>query len=102
MNIKEHTNAAGSLETLSTKSESQSSPAKSVTQTQVIKLQKISRSKIEAIGDFATGLAHELNQPMTFINSVFDYLNMRIDRGRLDPKRAKELIGTAKKRDSES
>ena len=71
-------------------------PEKNVTKTQVVKLQKIARSKIEAIGDFATGLAHELNQPMTFINSVFDYLNMKIDKQELDEVRAKKLISTAK------
>ena len=72
------------------------SSGKNVTQTQVIKLQKIARSKIEAIGDFATGLAHELNQPMTFINSVFDYLSMKLENNSLDEAKAKELIQTAK------
>lgn len=67
-----------------------------VTQTQVIKLQKITRSKIEAIGGFATGLAHELNQPLTFINSVFDYLSNKMNKKELDEERAQKLISTAK------
>lgn len=71
------------------------SPKDRMTSTQVIRLQKFARSQIEAIGDFATGLTHEINQPLTVINGVLGYLASRIDAGRLELDKARELIGNA-------
>lgn len=71
------------------------SSKKSMTSTQVIRLQKFARSQIEAIGDFATGLAHEINQPLTVINSVIGYLTSQIDAGHLDTDKARRLLSEA-------
>src|SRR5690606_2524558 len=43
--------------------------------------QLIQASKMATLGEMATGIAHELNQPLTVMKTASNYLIRKIDRG---------------------
>lgn len=47
-------------------------------------LQMMQRAKLASLGEIATGVAHEINQPLTFINSMICSFLMDLDSGQID------------------
>ena len=46
-----------------------------------MEIQMLATSKLATLGEVATGVAHEINQPLAYINSVFQQVEMEIDSG---------------------
>ena len=59
--------------------------AKDITEFRRSENQLIQASKLATLGEMATGVAHELNQPLGVIRMAADNCNKRIERGSCDP-----------------
>ena len=55
----------------------------------------VAQDKLASLGKIATGIAHEINQPLTFINTVLQTTMERISAGRLDPEKLNQKLGRA-------
>ncbi|QWR76474.1 PAS domain-containing sensor histidine kinase [Candidatus Magnetomonas plexicatena] len=66
-------------------------------ETQRIQLKMLSASKMATLGEIATGIAHEINQPLTYISSFIQGLLLDIRKQRLDEKEVQKDAGTAYK-----
>ncbi|MBF0465971.1 MAG: PAS domain S-box protein [Nitrospirae bacterium] len=66
-------------------------------ETQRIQLKMLSASKMATLGEIATGIAHEINQPLTYISSFIQGLLLDIKKQRLDEKEVQKEAGTAYK-----
>ncbi len=51
---------------------------------QDLELKMLSQAKLASLGEMATGIAHEINQPLTFINSILQFSIENITNGRLN------------------
>jgi signal transduction histidine kinase len=49
--------------------------------------------RVGTMAELATGLAHELNQPLAAMSNYADACSRRIDAGTIDPEETKELLG---------
>ncbi len=58
-----------------------------------IQLKLLASSKMATLGEIATGIAHEINQPLTYISSFIQGITMDAKAGNLD---ANELLKEAK------
>ena len=59
--------------------------AKDITEFRRSENQLIQASKLATLGEMATGVAHELNQPLGVIRMAADNCNKRIEKGSCDP-----------------
>lgn len=48
--------------------------------------------RISTMGEMASGIAHEINQPLTAISSYVQACRRRLDANNLDPEKLKELL----------
>ena len=55
-----------------------------ITELKVIQSQVIHNSKLATLGEMATGVAHELNQPLNVIRLAASNIQLRMDAGRLE------------------
>ncbi len=51
-----------------------------------MELKALSLSKLASIGEIATGIAHEINQPLTFVKIAYQAALRDLDEGRFDEK----------------
>jgi PAS domain S-box-containing protein len=58
--------------------------ASDVTERKALQSQLIQTSKLATLGEMATGIAHELNQPLHIIRMAVSNIKRRIDKGKLD------------------
>lgn len=56
--------------------------------------QLVHAARLAALGEMATGIAHEMNQPLAAIQMIATSLLADLDRERFDPERAREWLGT--------
>ena len=61
---------------------------------QEMQIKMLSTSKLATIGEVATGVAHELNQPLTYISAFTQNLEMSVQTNSVNLKRIKKRIGT--------
>ncbi|MEO5356868.1 MAG: MEKHLA domain-containing protein [Nitrospirae bacterium YQR-1] len=66
-------------------------------ETQRIQLKMLAASKMATLGEIATGIAHEINQPLTYISSFIQGLLLDIRKQRLDEKEIQKDAATAYK-----
>jgi C4-dicarboxylate-specific signal transduction histidine kinase len=57
-----------------------------------IQIDMVSQSKLATIGEVATGVAHEINQPLAYISSSLQNIKRRMEKNNLDPSYAKEKL----------
>lgn len=55
-------------------------------------LKLIQASKMASLGEMASGIAHEINNPLTIIGGTMSQLGRQLDRGTLAPDRVREAI----------
>ncbi len=58
--------------------------ASDITQRKALQSQLIQSSKLATLGEMATGIAHELNQPLHIIRMAADNIKRRIKKGKFD------------------
>jgi len=56
--------------------------------------QLVHAARLAALGEMATGIAHEMNQPLAAIQMIVTSLLADLERQRFDPDRAREWLGT--------
>lgn len=66
--------------------------AKDVTDLRMSEKQLVQASKMATLGEMATGIAHELNQPLGVIRMAASNCVKRIDKGMLDPEHLKSKL----------
>lgn len=49
-----------------------------------VEVKMLSQAKLASLGEIATGIAHEINQPLTYISIILQATNRDLDRGTLD------------------
>jgi len=54
----------------------------------------IHAARLAALGELATGIAHEMNQPLAAIQMIVTSMLIDLDGGELPPERAREWLGT--------
>lgn len=59
-----------------------------------MEIKMLAASKLATIGEVATGVAHELNQPLTYISTFTQNLEMAIQNDSLNIEKIKKRIGT--------
>jgi signal transduction histidine kinase len=59
-----------------------------------MEVKMLATSKLATIGEVATGVAHELNQPLTYISTFTQNLEVALQSGAVDIERLKKRIGT--------
>ena len=57
-----------------------------------LELKALARSKLATLGEVATGVAHEINQPLTYINTVNEALLEDLELKDLDPERMEQRL----------
>lgn len=55
------------------------------------KAQMIEKNKLASLGEMAAGIAHEINNPLTVINSNNSLIQKMIERGKNDPSKYKKI-----------
>ena len=58
-------------------------------------VQLIHSGRLTAIGEMATGIAHEINQPLTYISGCFQSLGMDLDQGHVDTQKWRPKVEKA-------
>lgn len=66
----------------------------SYTAQRAMEVKMLAASKLATIGEVATGVAHELNQPLTYISTFTQNLEMSLQEDTLNLERIKRRIGT--------
>ena len=56
-----------------------------ITESKGLQAQLIQSSKMATLGEMATGVAHELNQPLNVINMAIGNIHNKLDKGTADP-----------------
>ncbi|MBF0184985.1 MAG: transporter substrate-binding domain-containing protein [Magnetococcales bacterium] len=59
-----------------------------------MEVKMLAASKLATIGEVATGVAHELNQPLTYISTFTQNMEVSLQNNTLDIERIKKRIGT--------
>ncbi|WP_193771338.1 ATP-binding protein [Candidatus Magnetaquicoccus inordinatus] len=59
-----------------------------------MEVKMLAASKLATIGEVATGVAHELNQPLTYISTFTQNMEVALQNNSLDLERIKKRIGT--------
>jgi signal transduction histidine kinase len=59
-----------------------------------MEVKMLAASKLATIGEVATGVAHELNQPLTYISTFTQNMEVSLQNNTLDLERIKRRIGT--------
>ncbi|MBF0582834.1 MAG: transporter substrate-binding domain-containing protein [Magnetococcales bacterium] len=59
-----------------------------------MEVKMLAASKLASIGEVATGVAHELNQPLTYISTFTQNLELALNTNSIDTDRLKRRIGT--------
>ncbi len=59
-----------------------------------MEVKMLAASKLATIGEVATGVAHELNQPLTYISTFTQNLEVALQNDTLNVERIKKRIGT--------
>lgn len=59
-----------------------------VTERKALQAQLIQSSKMATLGEMATGVAHELNQPLHIIRMAISNIKRKMEKGKLDPEYA--------------
>ena len=49
--------------------------------TKILKMQMVSHAKMAGLGTMAVRIGHEINQPLSYINGIFQLLKMELQRG---------------------
>ncbi len=62
---------------------------------QKMQMKMIATSKLASLGEIATGIAHEINQPLTYIGSFIQRLQINIQENTVDRKELKEELKTS-------
>ncbi len=60
-----------------------------------IQLKMMQNSKLASLGEIATGVAHEINQPLTYIRSFIQRLHRKLENDTFDKDKVKEWINTS-------
>ena len=60
-----------------------------------LEIKALAQSKLATLGQVATGVAHEINQPLTFINTFIQALQEDLELKDLDPERMKPRLSEA-------
>jgi C4-dicarboxylate-specific signal transduction histidine kinase len=56
--------------------------------------QLVHAARLAALGEMATGVAHEMNQPLAAIQMIVTSMLADLERDRFDPDRARQWLGT--------
>ena len=59
-----------------------------------MEIKMFASSKLATLGEVATGVAHEINQPMTYISAFTQNLEQNLKKGTVNMERLKGRIGT--------
>jgi len=70
--------------------------AKDITEIKSAQIQLIQASKLVSLGEMATGVAHEINQPLTFINTTLFEMEEDFECDDIDPEETIESIKEAR------
>lgn len=63
---------------------------------QNMRLKMMQRSKLASLGEIATGIAHEINQPLTYINSFIYRLQRKLEEDTIDKDVVKDEAETSR------
>ncbi|MBF0461362.1 MAG: transporter substrate-binding domain-containing protein [Magnetococcales bacterium] len=66
----------------------------SYTEKREMELKMLATSKLASIGEVATGVAHELNQPLTYISTFTQNLELSLQNNSVDLERIKKRVVT--------
>ena len=61
----------------------------------LLEVKALAQSKLATLGQVATGVAHEINQPLTYINTFIQALQEDLELKDLDPERMKPRLSEA-------
>jgi two-component system NtrC family sensor kinase len=59
---------------------------------EAMQLKMLMASKLASLGEIATGMAHEINQPLTYLSSFVQGLQMNIEKNEVDEQKLKERL----------
>jgi signal transduction histidine kinase len=59
---------------------------------EAMQLKILTTSKLASLGEMATGVAHEINQPLTYISSFIQILQMNLENNSIDKKKLEERL----------
>jgi len=54
--------------------------------------QLVQANKMATLGEMATGVAHELNQPLSVVKMVADFFTRRIEKGQLADEESQRMM----------
>jgi C4-dicarboxylate-specific signal transduction histidine kinase len=60
-----------------------------------LEVKSLAQSKLACLGEIATGIAHEINQPLSFIKVVYECILRDLNRDQLDLEELREDCGEA-------
>ena len=63
-----------------------------ITDERALQAQLVQSSKMATLGEMATGVAHELNQPLNVIRMAANNVMRKMDKGEIDPQYLKEKL----------